>query len=872
MADRELLAVLAARLQSGDPRFREHLLNIIGGEEQETVQQGSAVITTPPPPSAEFYSRAAPGTGSPVQGAGERRYRRRDRSRSRSRATARDRTPASNCRRCSSHRSRSSRGSSRSRRSRSSRWRSPSSSSASSAGSVRKGRHRSSMSASGPFREASQASAVPLSLHGPTPVPASRDGEFNYAGAWGTGDSEDSLASAVKALLARLAPSDPPPPAPLVSQSESLTRASVHKEAFFCGISPLGSHLEDDTKAKIWTNQYIDIWSLVSVDQHTIDRERRPNTDRWIDRKPKVARTMGNWLQAFSVLGHVMGQKHPERCSELFAYMDLIYNAYKSHGGTAWHRYDEEFRRRLALQPEIGWGVKATDVWLRLMMSQRPFQPAAAPPQHPTVKGERPCVDRGHAGCLTRATAVSLACVNTGTSVPLVAGSMPRQSVQNLADKSARQVQLKEKTPVKVEEMGPWLDQYPNKSAAACLRVGFTYGFFIPFVFSSCPMFSRNLKSAVQYPQVVADKIAKEVALGRLMGPFSSPPFSNLRVSPIGVVPKKEPNTYRLIHHLSFPRGSSVNDGIAKDEVSVSYVSFDRAVALLREAGEGAYMAKSDVESAFRLLPVHPDCYHLLGCHFGDAFYYDTCLPMGCSISCFYFELFSTFLEWAARYEAGSRAIIHYLDDFLFVAQDSSRCSYLLNSFCSLMQRLGVPLSSEKTVGPARCLTFLGIELDSVQMVFRLPPDKISKLLGLVKGFLAVSKVTLKQMQSLLGMLVFACRVMPMGRVFSRPIELWGFELSNKRVCFWSDNMPVVQMLNSLSSSSLPVLSLLRHLVLRCLQHNVFFRSRHIPGVQNQCADALSRFKWQEFHSLMPEACSVGKPCPQLVWDLVTKE
>ncbi|KAM4023858.1 uncharacterized protein ACNLHF_024804 [Anomaloglossus baeobatrachus] len=478
---------------------------------------------------------------------------------------------------------------------------------------------------------------------------------------------------------------------------------------------------------------------------------------------------------------------------------------------------------------------------------------------------------------------------------------MPRQSVQNLAHRSARQVQLKEKAPVKVGEMGP-----------------------------CCPMFSRNLKSAVQYPQVVADKIAKEVALGRVMGPFSSPPFSNLRVSPIGVVPKKEPNTYRLIHHLSFPRGSSVNDGIAKDEVSVSYVSFDRAVALLREAGEGAYMAKSDVESAFRLLPVHPDCYHLLGCHFGDAFYYDTCLPMGCSISCFYFELFSTFLEWVARYEAGSRAIIHYLDDFLFVAQDSSRCSYLLNSFCSLMQRFGVPLSSEKTVGPARCLTFLGIELDSVQMVFRLPPDKISKLLGLVKGFLAVSKVTLKQMQSLLGMLVFACRVMPMGRVFSwrlslatrgvsRPehrirvtramkadleiwrvflesyngrtcwqaeevsnkelalftdaagstgfgailgkewcaarwppewlhgelcrnlaflelfpivvaIELWGFELSNKRVCFWSDNMSVVEMLNSLSSSSLPVLSLLRHLVLRCLQHNVFFRSRHIPG------------------------------------------
>lgn len=69
----------------------------------------------------------------------------------------------------------------------------------------------------------------------------------------------------------------------------------------------------------------------------------------------------------------------------------------------------------------------------------------------------------------------------------------------------------------------------------------------------------------------------------------------------------------------------------------MSYVSFDRAVMLVQQAGVGALMAKSDVESAFRLLPVHPECYHLLGCQVDGHYYYDACLPMGCSISCYFF-------------------------------------------------------------------------------------------------------------------------------------------------------------------------------------------------------------------------------------------
>ena len=54
-------------------------------------------------------------------------------------------------------------------------------------------------------------------------------------------------------------------------------------------------------------------------------------------------------------------------------------------------------------------------------------------------------------------------------------------------------------------------------------------------------------------------KIGAEIEKGRVGGPFETPPFNNMRCSPIGLVPKKAPGEFRLIHHLSWPEGNSVN-------------------------------------------------------------------------------------------------------------------------------------------------------------------------------------------------------------------------------------------------------------------------------------------------------------------------
>ncbi|XP_066463235.1 uncharacterized protein [Eleutherodactylus coqui] len=330
-----------------------------------------------------------------------------------------------------------------------------------------------------------------------------------------------------------------------------------------------------------------------------------------------------------------------------------------------------------------------------------------------------------------------------------------------------------ERTPVNVRYLEPWLDRYPRRPEANLLRAGFAEGFFIPHSPSSSASFCHNLKSARDNKELVMEKLLKEVELGRMAGPFQEPPFGNLRVSPLGLVPKKETGKFRLIHHLSYPSGESVNDGISKEQAAVSYASFDCAVELVRQAGRGAWLAKADIESAFRLLPVHPQCFHLLGCSIEGQFFVDMCLPMGCSISCFYFDVFSSFLEWMLRVETGISSVLHYLDDFLFVGQaNSTVCEFLLSCFRALMQKAGVPLSDEKTVGPVSRLGFLGIEIDTEEMIFRLPDDKVARLRQVVELIGSSRKVTLHQLQVLLGLLNFACGVIPMGRAFSRWLSL----------------------------------------------------------------------------------------------------
>lgn len=142
---------------------------------------------------------------------------------------------------------------------------------------------------------------------------------------------------------------------------------------------------------------------------------------------------------------------------------------------------------------------------------------------------------------------------------------------------------------------------------------------------------------------------------------------------------------------------------------------------------------------------------------------------MGFTLSCHYFESFSTFVNWVVDREISNVKSLHYLDDFLFIGRaGSDDCFSAISKCIHIADYLGIPLAHEKTVYPTELIEFLGITINSVSMEFYLPGEKIDRMRILILKLLSVKKTTLKELQSLLGMLVFTARVIPMGRVFTK--------------------------------------------------------------------------------------------------------
>lgn len=523
-------------------------------------------------------------------------------------------------------------------------------------------------------------------------------------------------------------------------------------------------------------------------------------------------------------------------------------------------------------------------------------------------------------------------------------------------------------SPINISQVKKALVDFPDPEIANKLINGLEFGFKLNYSGPRLPMDYQGHQIVGELANIAREKIQKEIELNRIAGPFPSPPFPTFRVSPISLRPKKSSSDYRLIHNLSYPPNNSVNDYIDRIHCKVKYSSIDDAVRMIQELGPGALLAKCDIKSAFRLLRLSPSEFDLTGFKFENQYYYDKNLIQGCGISCQVFESFSTILHWYVEKQTSNKNILHYLDDFLFGGKsESSICKESLDIFQESCELWGVPLAHEKTVLPTEIITFLGIEFNTIEMIMRLPKEKLAELIEKINFVLGQKKTTLRILQSLIGSLNFACQVVAPGRAFCRrlidatcnlrkpdhrtwvtkemkndlhvwlkfldeyngttvfldkfwssnsdlelftdsaggigfgivfenrwaqatwpeswkldatlkditflelfpvvvAIEIWGQDLRNKKILFHVDNESVVTIINKKSSKSTRVMTLVRKLVLSCLQFNILLKAEHIPGRNNSLADSLSRSNFQKFRSLCPTADVSPHPIPSHLW------
>ena len=323
-------------------------------------------------------------------------------------------------------------------------------------------------------------------------------------------------------------------------------------------------------------------------------------------------------------------------------------------------------------------------------------------------------------------------------------------------------------TPLCTPAWHSMLGSHPNKDLVQFMLDGICNGFHIGFTKppSSLKAARSNLEGAREHPGVVTDYLSTEISLGRVAGPFPPRAVPQVHISRFGVIPKGQTGKWRLIVDLSHPKGHSVNDGIPKPLCSLQYVTIDEAVKGIIQFGRGALLAKIDIRSAFRLLPVHPADRHMLGMRWNGGVYIDTCLPFGLRSAPKLFNILAEFLAWIAR-QRNVSFLIHYLDDFLTMGPPSSvSCQHNLDTIIQICNYLGVPLALEKVEGPSTALTFLGIVLDTIKMEARLPEEKLSKLREEVAQWVSRTDARKREILSLVGSLQHATKAVRCSRAF----------------------------------------------------------------------------------------------------------
>ena len=272
----------------------------------------------------------------------------------------------------------------------------------------------------------------------------------------------------------------------------------------------------------------------------------------------KLTTCMCGLRPSLSIWG-VMLEKWPNKEHENLKYMYNVRLAAERVSGTGWITYDEQFRLMKARFPTSTWLIYvATHEKPKLTVGQTfnnayDFQNIGSyNGNRAQSSGFRACwgFNRGNCqfGRNCRFARKCTTCFRPHPQTKCRKGSIRRHKLA--------------KSPIRFYKVEESLINYPRKYEAIELIEGLKHGFPLKYSGTRLPFNTKNLRSVYERPDLVKTNIKKEVSLFRVAGPFTFRPFPTLRVSPIGIVPKKD-GDFRIIHHLSHPTHNFVNDFIA---------------------------------------------------------------------------------------------------------------------------------------------------------------------------------------------------------------------------------------------------------------------------------------------------------------------
>ena len=110
--------------------------------------------------------------------------------------------------------------------------------------------------------------------------------------------------------------------------------------------------------------------------------------------------------------------------------------------------------------------------------------------------------------------------------------------------------------------------------------------------------------------------------------------------------------------------------------------------------------------------------------------------------------------------------------NFLIIPDTAVECQLAYQALIELLSELGFQINWDKAVEPCQRLTFLGIDIDTVRKQLTLPERKLCELRLVLSETTAKRSITKRHLESLVGKLNLAARVVFGGRILWRLLAL----------------------------------------------------------------------------------------------------
>ncbi|KAJ8482207.1 hypothetical protein ONZ45_g15028 [Pleurotus djamor] len=345
-------------------------------------------------------------------------------------------------------------------------------------------------------------------------------------------------------------------------------------------------------------------------------------------------------------------------------------------------------------------------------------------------------------------------------------------------------------TPINVERFRDLLSNHPNQPFVQSVCDGLIHGFW-PFaeISDSYPSTfdcsESHPKQSEEETQFLREQVQNEINLQRFSKPFGSTLLPGMYNMPVFAVPKPGSSKFRMVTNQS--KGEfSLNSMISHEKIAGlpldNLENLGSILLRLRSLhpDKKIILYKSDVTSAYRLIPMHPLWQIKQVNKLDGKLMIDRCNAFGGRASMNLWISFAALVTWIAVHERNIPDVLMYVDDDFswdFDGRTMLYKPYNLNmpmnqvGLLSLWDELGIPHKLEKQVSGSS-LTIIGFEVDANGLTITMTPERKSDLLIALRNFAHYplihgkrkQKISMGDLSKLAGWVNWALNVYPLLR------------------------------------------------------------------------------------------------------------